>query len=40
MKFVKKIIYYFLNKRNNKSVDDLDMIIKLQEKEKDPFIYR
>jgi hypothetical protein len=40
MKFIKKVISYFLTKKNNKKIDDLDSIIKFQETEKDPFIYR
>ena len=37
MKFIKKLISYFLKK---KDTDELDSIIKFQETEKDPFIYR
>ena len=37
MKFIKKLISYFLKK---KDTDELDSIIKFQETEKDTFIYR
>ena len=38
MKFIKKLISYFL-KKNNKNTDDLDSIIEEVKKTKDPFIY-
>ena len=39
MKFIKKLISYFL-KKNNKNTDDLDSIIEDAMKAKDPFIYK
>jgi hypothetical protein len=40
MKFIKKVISYFLTKKNNKKIDDLDLIIKDVIEKKDPFIYK
>jgi hypothetical protein len=37
MKFIKKLISYFLKKKNT---DDLDLIIEDVIKAKDPFIYK
>ena len=37
MKFIKKLISYFLKK---KDTDELDLIIKEVKKIKDPFIYK
>jgi hypothetical protein len=39
MKFIKKLISYFL-KKNNKNTDDLDSIIEDAMKAKDSFIYK
>ena len=39
MKFIKKLISYFL-KKSNKNTDDLDSIIEDAMKAKDPFIYK
>jgi hypothetical protein len=40
MKFIKKLISYFLGRKNNKKIDDLDEIIEDVIKSKDPFIYK
>lgn len=37
MKFIKKLVYYFLKKKKS---DDLDSIIKDVMDHKDPFIYK
>jgi hypothetical protein len=37
MKFIKKLIFYFLKK---KDTDELDLIIEDAMKAKDPFIYK
>jgi hypothetical protein len=39
MKFIKKLISYFL-KKNNKNMDDLDSIIEDVMKDKDPYLYK
>ena len=39
MKFIKKLISYFL-KKNNKNMDELDSIIEDDMKSKDLFIYK
>jgi hypothetical protein len=39
MKFIKKLISYFL-KKNNKNTDELDSIIEDDMKSKDLFIYK
>jgi len=40
MKFIKKLISYFLKKKNIDETDDLDSIIEEVKKIKDPFIYK
>jgi hypothetical protein len=40
MKFIKKLISYFLKKKNNKRIDDLDSIIEDAMKANDSFIYK
>ena len=37
MKFIKKLISYFLKKKNT---DELDLLIEEVKKAKDPFIYK
>ncbi len=40
MKFIKKLISYFLKKKNIDETDELDLIIQEIKKVKDPFIYK